>query len=92
MVFYVDDGAEIYVDGTLLTSVGGYTNYHTFNVSDNSGLIAIKAWNNGGGKGLKFYLADGRYSSGEVKCTNTEHSGTVLSSSIFKMWPIKSIC
>ena len=82
MVFYVDDSADIYTDGTFFGTHAGASTIHTLTIPDDVGLIAIKATNGGGPKGLQFYLEDGRFSSGEVKCTSTEYSGTLHSNKI----------
>ena len=83
MVFYVDDSADIYTDGSFFGTHAGASTIHTLTIPDDVGLIAIKATNGGGPKGLQFYLEDGRYSSGEVKCTSTEYSGTFFTNNYY---------
>ena len=72
LTVWVDDGAELYVDGEFFAvhDVGAYTiNTYTYAVSDDVRLVALRAINNGGFAGIKMYLENGRYTNEHVRCT-----------------------
>ena len=85
LTMWVDDGAELYVDGELfaLHSVGAYT-INTYTVSDDVRLVALRAMNNGGFAGIKMYLENGRYTNEHVRCTGYNlDSITILKNHLF---------
>ena len=77
VTFWVDDAADIFLDGSFFETYSRADTINYFEMDDDVSLMAFKATNTGGPKGIQIYLSDGRFSSGEIKCTGTEHSGTL---------------